>query len=122
MKKTMRLTESDLTRLVKRVIKEQNNRQFIFPIDVVISDGSLINPKKITIPKGSIMKYNQNGVGQVKVGNMNIIYNPNDNGGIISDQYGLTLKVNNQDYILQWADSLFGIVYNKEYQKIGNTI
>ena len=122
MKKTMRLTESDLTRLVKRVIKEQNNRQFIFPIDVVISDGSLINPKKITIPKGSIMKYNQNGVGQVKVGNMNIIYNPNDNGEIISDQYGLTLKVNNQDYILQWADSLFGIVYNKEYQKIGNTI
>jgi hypothetical protein len=122
MKQIIKLTESDLNRLVQKVIKEQNNRQFIFPIDVVISDGSLINPKKITIPKGSIMKYNQNGVGQVKVGNMNIIYNPNDNGEIISDQYGLTLKVNNQDYILQWADSLFGIVYNKEYQKIGNTI
>ena len=122
MKKIIKLNESDLSRLVKKVIKEQNSRQFIFPIDVVISDGSLINPNKVTIPKGSIMKYDQNGIGRVKVGNMNIIYNPNDNGEMISDQYGLILKVNNKDYILQWADSIFGVVYNKEYQKIGNTI
>ena len=122
MKKIIKLTESDLNKLVKKIINEQNSRQFIFPIDVVISDGSLINQNKVTILKGSIMKYDQNGVGRVKIGGMNIVYNPNDNGEMISDQYGLSLKVNNQDYILQWADSIFGIVYNKEYQKIGNTI
>lgn len=122
MKQPIRLTESDLTKIVKRILAEQAARQpYKFPIDVIITDGKIINPKKITIPKGSIMTYDQRGNGQVKVGNGLITYNPEENS-IPNEQYALTLRINNQPYILQWADSIFGVVYNKEYEKIGNSI
>lgn len=122
MKQPIRLTESDLTKIVKRILAEQAARQpYKFPIDVIITDGTFINPKKITIPKGSIMTYDQRGNGQVKVGNVLITYNAEENA-LINDQYGLTLRVNNQHYILQWAEPVFGVVYNKEYEKIGNSI
>ena len=124
MKQPIRLTESDLTKIVKRILAEQAIKQpYKFPIDVIITDGKIINPKKITIPKGSIMTYDQRGNGQVKVGNGLITYNSEENQGIeAGDLYALTLRINNQPYILQWADSVFGVVYNKEYEKIGNSI
>jgi hypothetical protein len=124
MAKIVRLTESDLTRLVNTIIKEQSmnaKKSYTFPIDVVITDGSIFNAKKITIPKGSVMNYGKNGMGQVKVGNTVITYDPNENE-TPAESYGLTLRVNNQPFILQWADSALGIVYNKEYQRIGNSI
>lgn len=124
MGKIVRLTENDLTRLVNTIIKEQSmngKKTYRFPIDVVITDGSIFNAKKITIPKGSIMNYGKNGMGQVKVGNTVITYDPDENQ-TPAESYGSTLRVNSQPFILQWADSALGIVYNKEYQRIGNSI
>jgi|688.fasta_scaffold1112736_1 hypothetical protein len=71
MKKVIRLTEDDLTRLVKRVIKEQENFSFLENeyVKKYLQDGYKIVPK-ITLPDGdytkwgsgySIELYNQDG-------------------------------------------------------------
>ena len=73
MKKVVRLTESELMKLVGRIVKEQsqNPNQFTFPIEVILTDGSLIKPEKIKIPKGTIMNWDsKNKLGTIKVGNL----------------------------------------------------
>ena len=125
MKKVVRLTESELMKLVGRIVKEQsqNPNQFTFPIEVILTDGSLIKPEKIKIPKGTIMNWDsKNKLGTIKVGNLLLTIAMNEMGDGTYSGYTLIFKVNGKDYFMQWADSIFGIVYNKQYQDVAEKI
>jgi hypothetical protein len=125
MKNVVRLTEGDLMKIVTRVIEEQsqNQNQFTFPIDVILTDGSLIGPAKIKIPRGTIMNWDSNKrLGTMKVGNSFITIAQADQGAGTAESTALIFKVNGKSYFMQWADSVFGVVYNKQYQDVAEKI
>jgi len=126
MKNVVRLTESDLMRLVKRVIKEQsqNPNQFTFPIDVILTDGSIFRPEKIKIPRGTIVNWDPNKkIGSLKVGNsvLTLSQTANQEAGTAESIF-LVFMLNGKPYYMQWADSLWGSVYNKQYQALADKI
>lgn len=108
---------------VKQYLSEQTQNQYRFPIDVILTDGSLILPKKMTIPRGTILSWNpQTKQGVMKVGASTITIKQEGNGEGTADSYTLIFDVNGKDYYMSWADSIFGSVYNKQYLDIAENI
>jgi hypothetical protein len=101
----------------------QSSNQYKFPIDVVLSDGSMISPNKIKIPRGTIMSWNgQTKVGTLKVGGTTITLEQTKNGEGTMDSYTMVFNVGGKDYYMSWADPIFGVVYNKQFQDIAEQL
>lgn len=60
----------------------------------------------------------KNSMGTMKVGNTVVTLAKMGQGEGTTDSYTLIFKVNGKPYYMQWADSIFGIVYNKQYQDV----
>jgi hypothetical protein len=60
-KKIIRLTESDLTRIVKRVIKENKSRDEVQKLISLLMDNNLVDQDKINVYKDHIEVYGING-------------------------------------------------------------
>lgn len=109
----------------KPLISEQtqNDGSFKFPTDVILTDGSLINPAKIKIPKGTLFNWNEKTrQGTIKVGNGVVTISQDGNAEGTADSTALVFKSNGKNFYMQWADSIFGIVYNKQYQDLAETL
>lgn len=93
---------------------------YTFPIDVMVSENKILFPKKLKIAKGTVAKLVGNNKVMIDSKPTPLYYIPSENE-LISDSYTLSLYDNYKNsYLLQWADSIFGKVYNQQYQKIAN--